>query len=132
MVEWYEETELELSSSSMYFPDSSPPLAGPPSRVALRQLRAMHERWMGTESMGTAFRSVLAKKAREDVKVQIWHEVPLADLGDIGVPSQGGDLCDYVVFDPLSGEVPFYSRAQGATDYCSGDDTRLVGSTQRS
>ena len=92
----------------------------------------MHERWMGTESMGTAFRSVLAKKAREDVKVQIWHEVPLADLGDIAVPSQGGDLCDYVVFDPLSGEVPFYSRAQGATDYCSGDDTRLVGSTQRS
>ena len=38
------------------------------------------------------------------LQVQIWHEVPLGDLGDVGVPSQGGDFCDYVVFDPQSGQ----------------------------
>ena len=123
MVQWYEETESELSWST-YFPP--PLLAPPPTRVALRQRRAMRSRWLGTEAMGTAFRSVLAE-ARDDLKVQIWHEVPLVDLGDIGVPSQGGNFCDFVVFDPLSGEVPFYSRARGATDYCSGDVTSLVG-----
>jgi hypothetical protein len=74
--------------------------------------------------MGTAFRSVLAE-ARDDLEAQIWNEVPLVDLGDIGVPSQGGDLCDYVVFDPRSGDVPFYSRARGATEYCSGDVASL-------
>ena len=123
MVQWYEETEPEFSTSTWDNPPS-PLLAPPPTRVALRQRRAMRSRWLGTEAMGTAFRSVLAE-ARDDLEAQIWNEVPLVDLGDIGVPSQGGDLCDYVVFDPRSGDVPFYSRARGATEYCSGDVASL-------
>jgi len=118
MVQWYESQPLNKEGRKKRARTAVAAVALPP-----RWLRAMRAHWMGTEAMGTAFRSVHANLG-DDLNTQIWHEVQLSELDEdsrAGVPSQGGEYCDYVVFDQESGEVPFYSRAQGATDYCEGE-----------
>ena len=115
MVAWYEDPTPE-SERQRRAQRAVTAMALPP-----RSLSAMRATWMGTEAMGTAFQRV-QESLGDGIKTQIWHELPLQQLEEgvqQRVPSQGGDLCDYVVYDPESNEVPFYSRARGASDYCA-------------
>lgn len=60
--------------------------------------------------------------ARRRHSVQLWEERPLSTLtGRRRVPRQAGAKhvrrCELVVFDPVSGQAPFYSRVPG-TELC--------------